>query len=86
MLLSLFSSQVNRSHLTTVIKKLLLETQIPTTQQTNLLRAANVISMRGAPGRLIRLRDVQRLLDDFGIPVNIGGEFDEATPSKVCIV
>ncbi|XP_019855613.1 PREDICTED: uncharacterized protein LOC100636670 [Amphimedon queenslandica] len=69
--------EVNRSHLTTVIKRLLLETQIPTTQQTNLLRAANVISMRGAPGRLIKLRDVQKLMDDFGIPISVGRQYDE---------
>lgn len=30
--------------------------------------------MRGAPGRLIRLRDVQRLMDDFGIPLHIGSD------------
>ena len=30
------------------------------------------LSCRGAPGRLARLQDIQRLLDDFGIPLQIG--------------
>ena len=64
---------------------MLIETHIPTSQQTNLLRAANVISMRGAPGRLIKLQDVQRLLDDFGIPLQIGADLDK-TPEKVHII
>jgi hypothetical protein len=76
--------EVNRSHLSAVIKKMFIETQIPTSQQTNLLRAANVISMRGAPGRLIRMQDVQRLLDDFSIPLQIGADLDK-TPEKMII-
>lgn len=58
--------------MSTVIKRLNIETQIPTSQQTNLLRAANIISVRGAPGRLMKMEDMKVLMDDFGIPLTIG--------------
>ena len=37
---------------------------------------------RGAPGRLMRLEDMQALLDDFGIPLQIGSS-SSATKKKV---
>lgn len=88
--------EVNRSHLSTVLKRLEIDTQIPTSQQTNLLRVAGIISVRsvltlsvpsnfllfnycivcfdcrGAPGRLVKLSDARRLLDDLSIPLQIG--------------
>ena len=74
---------MNRSNLSATIKRLVIETKTPTSQQTNLLRAAGIISVRGAPGRLIRVTDMQRLLDDLGIVLNIG-ELN-GTGSKVCL-
>ncbi len=68
----LYCLQVNRSNLSAVIKRLDIETKIPTSQQTNLLRAAGIISVRGAPGRLIKVSDVQRVIDDFDIMLKIG--------------
>eukprot|EP00731_Ephydatia_muelleri_P029058 Em0020g702a len=64
--------EVNRNNLTGVLKKLELDTHLPTGQQATLLRSAGVISLRGAPGRLMKLEDMQALLDSFGIPLQIG--------------
>ena len=72
---------MNRSNLSATIKRLIIETKTPTSQQTNLLRAAGIISVRGAPGRLIRVADMQRLLDDIGVVLNIA----ELGGSKVCL-
>ena len=38
--------EVNRNHLTSVLKRLDLETHLPTGQQATLLRSAGVISLR----------------------------------------
>ncbi len=38
--------EVNRSHLTTVLRRLKVDTIMPTGQQATLLRNANVISLR----------------------------------------
>ena len=38
--------EVNRNHLTSVLKRLELETHMPTGQQATLLRSAGVISLR----------------------------------------
>ena len=64
--------EVNRNHLTSALKRLTLETIMPTGQQATLLRSAGVISLRGAAGRLMRFEDMEKLMDDFGIPLQIG--------------
>ena len=38
--------EVNRSHLSSVLKRLEIDTQVPTSQQTSLLRVAGIISVR----------------------------------------
>lgn len=73
--------EVNRNNLTGVLKKLDLDTHLPTGQQATLLRSAGVISLRGAPGRLMKLEDMQALLDSFGIPLQIGSG-KAPTPAK----
>lgn len=69
--------EVNRNHLTSALKRLSLDTLMPTGQQATLLRAAGVISLRGAAGRLMRLENMEKLLDDFGIPLQIGKPTDK---------
>lgn len=63
--------EVNRNHLSSALRRLMLETHMPTGQQATLLRSAQVISIRGAPGRLMKLEDMQALLDDFCIPLQL---------------
>ena len=69
--------EVNRNHLTSALKRLNLETILPTGQQATLLRSAGVISLRGAAGRLMKFESMEKLLDDFGIPLQIGKPTDK---------
>ncbi len=71
--------EVNRNHLTSALKRLNLETILPTGQQATLLRAAGVISLRGAAGRLMKFESLEKLLDDFGIPLQIGKPTDKVS-------
>lgn len=47
--------EVNRNNLTGVLKKLDLDTHLPTGQQATLLRSAGVISLRYVQGPLIKV-------------------------------
>ena len=69
--------EVNRNHLTSALKRLCLDTIMPTGQQATLLRSAGVISLRGAAGRLMKFMDMEKLMDDFGIPLQIGAELNK---------
>ncbi|CAI8056730.1 hypothetical protein GBAR_LOCUS30905 [Geodia barretti] len=79
--------EVNRNHLSSALRRLELETLMPTAQQATLLRSAQVISIRGAPGRLMKLEHMQALLDDFCIPLQLATgstqEHDPASKDKV---
>ena len=75
--------EVNRNHLTSALKRLMLETIVPTGQQATLLRSAGVISLRGAAGRLMKLESMEKLLDDFGIPLLIGKPSDKVSGGYV---
>ena len=47
---------------------------MPTGQQATLLRSTGVISLRGAAGRLMKFGDMEKLMDNFGIPLQIGND------------
>jgi hypothetical protein len=75
--------EVNRNHLSSALRRLELETLMPTAQQATLLRSAQVISIRGAPGRLMKLEHMQALLDDFCIPLQLAtGSTQEHDPDS----
>ena len=74
--------EVNRNHLTSALKRLNLDTILPTGQQATLLRSAGVISLRGAAGRLMKFDSMEKLLDDFGIPLQIGKPTDKVSEAR----
>ena len=74
--------EVNRNHLTSALKRLNLDTILPTGQQATLLRSAGVISLRGAAGRLMKFESMEKLLDDFGIPLQIGKPTDKVSEAR----
>ena len=57
---------------------------MPTGQQATLLRSAGVISLRGAAGRLMKFGDMEKLMDDFGIPLQIGNDMTKVKVVCVC--
>ena len=60
----------------------MLETIAPTGQQATLLHSTGVISLRGAAGKLMRLDSMERLLNDFRIPLLIGKQSDKVSGKR----
>ena len=79
-----FSPKVSKKQLTSAVERLKIEYIVPTEQQATLLHSAGVMPSRGAPGRLMKMESMEKLLQGFGVSVLIGKQSNKVSGVYLC--